>query len=437
MKKGKAITLLSIVCVLMAVLLAMTFVRFSYGIYDYNSILGAVNLDYDIEGGTAYTLTLADDNEENDVDIENILKTLSDRLDALGYKGYSVSALKEEEEGVDDYSVRIETKATDSLASDIAAVSAYGEVKFFGGTSSDPTEEIMNEEKAVRDSRYVGSYNDGSNTVYQVSLVFTDYGYNTLIDAINAASSSDSSSSYYLKITVGETTLLNSAITASSIVDKTVYITSQSESGAKQVALQIRTGGLAYKYDVSDAQDITPVFGSNTSMLLLITVAAFAILTIAAFLVLFKGYGVVAALSFTLFFLIEIAMLVAVPGIILSVPGVIGIVFASIICIDGLVITVARIKEEFAGGKTVRAAVRNGTNRAFRPILNTNVIALAVALLLFAFTGGTLNCFAITLGIGVVVSFISTVLFTRMFINLILPVCGNSEKFFNLKRSEA
>ena len=437
MKKGKAITLLSVVSVLMAVLLAMTFVRFSYGIYDYNSILGAVKLDYDIEGGTAYTLTLAEDNEENDVDIENILKTLSDRLDALGYKGYSVTALKEVEEGVDDYSIRIATRSTDSLASDIAAISAYGEVKFYGGTSSDPTEEIMDEEPAVKDSQYVGSYVDGESTVYQVSLVFTDYGYKTLTDAINAASEADSSAQYYLKITIGETTLLNAAITTSSIVDKTVYITSQSEANAKQIALQIRTGGLAYKYDVSDAQAITPVFGENTATLLFIAVVAFALVAIAAFLILYKGYGVVAALSFILFFLIEIAMLVAVPGIVLSVPGVIGIVFAAIICIDGLIITIARIKEEFAGGKTVKAAIRNGSKRAFRPILNTNVIALAIALLLFAFTGGTLNCFAITLGIGVVVSFISTVLFTRMFISLILPVCRNSEKFFNLKRSEA
>ena len=441
MKKGKAITLLSVVCVLMAVLLAMTFVRFSYGIYDYNSILGAVKLDYDIEGGTAYTLTLADDNEENDVDIQNILKTLSDRLSALGYKDYSVTALKEEEEGVDDYSVRIATRSSDSIASDIAAVAAYGEVRFYGGTSSDPTEEIMDEEPAVKDSQYVGSYVDGESTVYQVSVVFTDYGYNTLVDAIENASSAEdgesSSSSYYLKITVGDTTLLNAAITTSSIVDKTVYITSQSEANAKQIALQIRTGGLAYKYDISDAQTITPLFGENTSTYLFIAVVVFALVSIAAFLVLFKGYGVIAALSFVLFFLIEIAMLVAVPGIVLSVPGVLGIVFAAVICIDGLILTIARIKEEFASGKTVKAAIRNGNKRAFRPILNTNVIALVVALLTFAFTGGSLNCFAITLGIGVVVSFISTVLFTRMFISLILPVCRNSEKFFNLKREEA
>ena len=440
MKKGKAITLLSIISVLMAALLVMTFVRFSYGIYDYNSILGAVDLDYDIEGGTAYPLTLADDNEEDEIDIDEVMHTLSDRLNALGYKSYKITALNSTEEGIDDYSIRIETKTTDSLASDIAAVTAYGEIKFFGGTSSDPTEEIMNEEPAIRDSQYVGSYVDGETTIYQVSVVFTDYGYNTLVDAIEAASSSEdgesSSSGYYLKITLGDNTILNAQITTASIVDKTVYIQTQSESNARQTALQIRTGGLAYKYDLSDPEVITPLFGTNTATYLFISVAVFAVLAMLVFILLFKGYGIIAALSFILFFLIEIAMLVAVPGIVLSVPGVIGIIFAAVICIDGLAMTISRIREEFAGGKTVKAAVKAGDRRAFRPILNVHVISGVVAILLFAFTGGALQCFAITFGIGVVVSFIADAVFTRMFLSLILPLTKNPERFFTLKRAE-
>ncbi len=440
MKKGKAITLLSIISVLMAALLVMTFVRFSYGIYDYNSILGAVDLDYDIEGGTAYTLTLADDNEEDEIDIDEVMHTLSDRLNALGYKSYKITALNSTEEGIDDYSIRIETKTTDSLASDIAAVTAYGEIKFFGGTSSDPTEEIMNEEPAIRDSQYLGSYVDGETTIYQVSVVFTDYGYNTLVDAIESASSSEddesSSSGYYLKITLGDNTILNAQITTASIVDKTVYIQTQSESNARQTALQIRTGGLAYKYDLSDPEAITPLFGTNTAAYLFISVAVFAVLAMLVFILLFKGYGIIAALSFILFFLIEIAMLVAVPGIVLSVPGVIGIIFAAVICIDGLAMTISRIREEFAGGKTVKAAVKAGDRRAFRPILNVHVISGVVAILLFAFTGGALQCFAITFGIGVVVSFIADAVFTRMFLSLILPLTKNPERFFTLKRAE-
>ena len=64
MSKGKSITLLTIISVLMSLLLVMTFLRFPIGVKDYNSPIGAIKLDYDIAGGVAYTLALNENNEE-------------------------------------------------------------------------------------------------------------------------------------------------------------------------------------------------------------------------------------------------------------------------------------------------------------------------------------------------------------------------------------
>ena len=114
MNKGKSITLLSIISVLMACVLVFTFMRFEVGVKNYNSLLGAVELDYDLEGGVAYTLTLADDNEEEVGDnINAVIDTLENRLDQLGYGTYSVKAVKSTDESVEDYQIRIETKATE------------------------------------------------------------------------------------------------------------------------------------------------------------------------------------------------------------------------------------------------------------------------------------------------------------------------------------
>ena len=84
MSKGKSITLLSIISVLVAFVLVMTFIRFPIGINNYNSVLGAIELDYDIEGGTAYTLKLAKDNVEDVEDVDKVVKTLDYRLRELG-----------------------------------------------------------------------------------------------------------------------------------------------------------------------------------------------------------------------------------------------------------------------------------------------------------------------------------------------------------------
>ncbi len=242
MKKGKAITLLTIVSIIMAFCLVMSFLRFSYGTkYDYNSVLGAINLDYDMAGGTQYTLVLADDYDGDAVeDVYSVLETLSARLKALGYKSYQVTALKEMKEGVEDYSIRIATRSiyydsegnpdTTQLDSDIEAASAYGTVKFFGGTSSDPNTEIMNEKTAVAGATYMGQ--DSSSETYIVAIKLTDYGNDELVKNIEDADSS----SYYLKITLGEETVLfNASITTDSIISNTIYIQSSQESSAKQV----------------------------------------------------------------------------------------------------------------------------------------------------------------------------------------------------------
>ena len=133
MKKNKAIILLSLVSLIMAFVLAMSFVKFTSGIKKYNSVIGAIDTDYDVSGGVSYTLTLNRENEKEVENVEDVLNVLDSRLNELGYKAYSLSAQKEVNDGVKDYSIRICVEDTDTVDSDIKAVSAYGTVKFFGG----------------------------------------------------------------------------------------------------------------------------------------------------------------------------------------------------------------------------------------------------------------------------------------------------------------
>ncbi len=430
MTKKKSIFLLILVSILLAALAVASFARFPVGIYDYNSFLGAISLDYDIAGGQAYTLTLAKDNTEDIEDVKDVTDVLSARMNALGYQFYEITALKDMTDGVEDYNVRIVAKASENLQSDIEAVSKYGEVVFYGGTTEDPTTMVMDEEPAIANSAYVGEYNDGTNTTHQVSLQFTDYGYETLTKAISDAGES----SYYLKITLGEETLLNGQITKDAIQNKTVYLSSQTAEEATRMALQLKTGGLKYKYEISSIDDISPILGENTSLYIVIAIAAMIVVSIAFFAIKYKGYGLIAALSLITFILVEIAMLIAVPGITVSMGGVLGVVLATVLAIDGLIITIKRITEENELGKTVKAAVKTGYKRSLFPILNTNVIALAIGLMLFALTTGAIRNFAITFSIGVAVAFAATVLISRMFTALILPLLKKPEKFLNLKK---
>ncbi len=436
MKKSKAITWLSIVSFVLLVMLFVTFVRFPVGIYNFNSVLGAIKTDYDISGGKTYTLTLAEDNNEEVENINSVISTLENRLEVLGYSSYSVTAFKLVDEGVEDYDIRISVKSTDSIESDIKTIASYGTIKFYGDATEDPTTEIMTDGTTIADSQYIGEQaNEDGSTSYVVSLVFTDYAYDALTTAIKSATSGENSGSFYLKITLGEETILSSQFSESSMTNKTVYVNTTSEAAAKQMALTLRTGGLAYKYEVSESETITPLFGENTELKLII---AFAVLYLALFIgfaVAFKGYGLISILTMLSFIVMQLGLMIAVPGIILSATGVIALLISTILMVDGLILTIKRVKEEYAIGKTVKAAVKVGFKRALIPNVNIVVISVVTSLLAFALTGGLLQGFGV-LAIGCGVAFVSVVLIFRMFTSLILPLVDKKETFLNLKREE-
>ncbi len=441
MGKGKSITLLSLLCAVIIALSVLAFVPFQVGTKNYNSFLGAIEWDYDVDGGYQYVLTLENDNTETVDDVNAVMNTLSDRMDALGYQNYKVEAVQGLKEGETDYSLVIKAKAYTNaygekdkarLDSDIAVVSAYGSVKFFGGKSS-ATTEILNEEPAISSVSYAGSYTDDDGaTQHQVQLTFTSYGYNALVEAINEVKEDDSSAQYYLRITLGDTDILNGPISTDAIYNKSVLITAQTEAAAKQMVLQIQTGGLEYKYKVSEGETIEPILGGNFKLVSLIVFAVILVVAIVAFIIVFGGYGVVASLSLFSFVLIAISMLIAVPGIVVSAEGVFGLLLGMILAIDGLVIIGKRLKQA-EEKKTVKVAVKSSYASAFRPVLNVSVITLIASLILFLFAGGGIKCLAMVLIISSIASFLTSMVLSRAFMELILPLVKKKESFLRLK----
>lgn len=432
MKKGKAITLFSIIAVIMVLAIVFTFVPFPIGIKNYNSVVGAIDLDYDINGGVSYTVSLDRENEEEVKDVNEVLSTLSQRLNSLGYKSYSLTAVKEANEAVEDYSIRLSLKKTENVESDVKAVFAYGSIKFYGGTSESPTTEIMNEGKAVKNAYYAGVSTESSSTPYITTVEFTDYGYKTLKSAL------DANENYYLKITLGEDELLNGAISSSAITNKSVSVNVKSEAAARQFAMQIKTGGLSYKYNLDDLTQVNaaPLLGENIPVYAAAALGVLFAVIVAAMIVLFRGYGIIGGLSLLLFEILELAFLIAIPGIVVSFAGLVGIGVATVICADGLVIVVKRIREEYMMGKTVKASVKTGYRRSLFPVLGTNLITLFIGLMIFALTSGAVQALGITLAIGSVLSFVSVILFSRMFTELLLPMTDKKEKFLKLKRED-
>ena len=322
-----------------------------------------------------------------------------------------------------------------TLTSNISAVARYGVVEIYSGTENDITNKLTLDEdvKVVQSAKYAGSQYDGQSTTYTVALKFTEEAF----DAILAAESS-ATETFYLKLTLGDTVLVNGQFSSEGITDRTIYVPNSTEAGALEIALQLSLGGLEYKFNQDiEAINVNPLLGKNSATLMAVTVGVIAILTIAGLIVLLKGFGVVSAISIVAFLFTFVAMLVAVPGIVLSVPGVLGMIVALIFTVVSMFATAKRVKEEYAKGKTIKSAIKAGYNGVFKSILNALVILVITSISILVFTTGTIQCFGITLGIGAGVSFLATALFSRLLTSCFVPLFSNPEGFFNLEREDA
>ena len=430
MSKKKSIILLSIVSVLMAAILVMTFIRFPIGVKDYVGVPGAIDLDYEIEGGVAYTLTLSEDNEVPVTDVDAVIEKLGNRLVKLGYSVYSIKSVKTTDKEVLDYDIRIEIKDTDSAAEDIATVAAYGEIKIYGGDTQDSTALILEDIDVIEKSEYLGE----QNGTHYISFVFTEKGQEELLKIMG--------DTYYLKINCGEEEILNTSINKSDLqASRELSIGSQSsEDYAKRLALKITDGGLVYKYEIDSDLSGMPInsfYGVDIALKCLVAVLTLVIVLVICLCVLYRGLGLVASFSMILFIVFEGWLLIGIPGIVLNLGGVLGILVATVICAFGMLVLSQRVKDEYANSqKTVKAAINKGFKASLVPTINLHVVSGVIALLLVIFTSGAVKGFAITAGVGIGVSLICTLVFTRMFTALILPVVKNKEKFLRFKRAE-
>ncbi|GHV01387.1 protein translocase subunit SecDF [Bacteroidia bacterium] len=131
------------------------------------------------------------------------------------------------------------------------------------------------------------------------------------------------------------------------------------------------------------------------------------------------------ALITNLFFLFGV---LAAYGAVLTLPGIAGIVLTMGMAVDANVIIYERVKEEIRGGKGIGAALSDGYKHAMSAIVDSNLTTLITGIVLVIFGTGPVQGFAITLVIGILTSFYTSVFISRLvFVSLLAK--GRKIKF--------
>jgi len=126
----------------------------------------------------------------------------------------------------------------------------------------------------------------------------------------------------------------------------------------------------------------------------------------------YRGLGAVSALNLIIYIIIFWGIIAGI-GAALTLPGIAGIILTIGMAVDANVIIFERIKEEILKEKSPRIAVGDGFKNALRTIVDSNVTTLITAAALYRFGTGPIKGFALTLGLGVIISMVISLLFTR------------------------
>lgn len=182
---------------------------------------------------------------------------------------------------------------------------------------------------------------------------------------------------------------------------------------ARDLAIVLREGALPAPVKVIENRAVGPSLGSDSIAHGVRATILGATLVVLFLLVYYRLSGLIANVALALNLLIMMGVL-ALPGLgaTLTLPGIAGIILTLGMAVDANVLIFERIREELRLGKSVRAAVEVGFDRAFSAILDSNVTTVIAAVVLFQFGTGPVKGFAVTLTLGIAIS-----MFTAVFVS--------------------
>ncbi len=188
---------------------------------------------------------------------------------------------------------------------------------------------------------------------------------------------------------------------------------------ARDLAIVLRAGALPAPVTVIEERTVGPSLGTDSIHKGLVSMIVGLIVVGIFMAVYYRLSGIVANFALLLNILLIAGGLAAFQAT-LTLPGIAGIILTIGMAVDANVLIFERIREEITIGKTHRAAVDAGFERATLTILDANVTTLIAALVLFQFGTGPVKGFAVTLSLGVIASLFTALILTRLIFDYFL-----------------
>lgn len=193
---------------------------------------------------------------------------------------------------------------------------------------------------------------------------------------------------------------------------------------AKTLVGRLNSGALPVPISLVSTQTVGATLGAD-AIHAGVRAALVGFILIALFLILwYRLPGVIAVLALSLYVVITLVLYKLIP-VTLTAAGIAGFIISIGMAVDANILIFERFREERARGKSISEAITAGFDRAWLSIRDANTASLITSVILFWFGTSLIKGFALTLGLGVLVSLLSAILITRVFLRALPALQGS------------
>ncbi len=185
--------------------------------------------------------------------------------------------------------------------------------------------------------------------------------------------------------------------------------------GAKTLATNLNLGALPVPITLASTESIGATLGDQaTHAGVLAGLVGF--IALALFMIFwYRLPGLVSVVSLFIYCVLMLALFKLIP-VVLTAAGLAGFILSVGLAVDANILIAERMKEELHDGKATQPAIRDGFNRAWNAIRDSNIAHIIAAVILFWFGTSLIKGFALVFGLGVIVSLLSAITISRTFL---------------------
>ncbi|MDR0850376.1 MAG: protein translocase subunit SecD [Christensenellaceae bacterium] len=417
MTKKRSIIRFTILTLAAVLGILLCFVSFKIPFTDkqFNGFANSISMGLDVKGGVLAVYEASVEGEyENEFEtrFNATIRRLSDLLTGKGYTEATVTA-----QGTNKIRVEVPDVDNPDTLFDLIGSPAELEIR-----------ETSDGAAVLTGKNIKNAYAAYQNNEYGVVVQFDDEGSRIFADLTSRLVGSP------IYIVIDGSVFSNPTINETISGGSTFINGMGSQTGAENYAMKILSGTFSVKLELQSNSVVSATLGADALRYGLIA-GAIGIALIIIFLICYYGiFGLLASFALTLYGILFVFFLQAIPGIQLTLPGIAGIFLSLGMAVDGNIIIFERIKEEYRSGKKIPASIKSGFKNALSAILDSNITTIIAAFVLFLLGSGSIKGFAIVLLIGNVISVFTSVIVTRALIKMYLPFNSTRPKPLRLKR---